>query len=131
MNTIGATTDYRLIGGVAVLLHIQRLGLDLPLRSTGDADFGVPPHLLKDPALIPRSNRSGTRRLPATGGNGDSTIAALPRSTYSCLITPRGRARPDGSGASSPLKFPDSRSPFADPGIAVKTQLLVLAAPDG
>jgi hypothetical protein len=26
-------------------LHVQRLGLDLPLRATGDADFGVPAEL--------------------------------------------------------------------------------------
>ena len=48
MNAIGASNDYRLIGGVAVLLHVQRLGLDLPLRATGDADFGVPPYLVRD-----------------------------------------------------------------------------------
>ena len=52
MTAIGAATDYRLIGGVAVLLHVQRLGLDLPLRATGDADFGVPLHLLRDPELV-------------------------------------------------------------------------------
>lgn len=52
MNTIGASNDYRLIGGVAVLLHVQRLGLDLPLRATGDADFGIPPHLLRDHELV-------------------------------------------------------------------------------
>lgn len=48
----GAHDDYRLIGGVAVMLHIQRLGLDLALRATGDADFGVPPHVLRQPHLI-------------------------------------------------------------------------------
>jgi hypothetical protein len=52
MTAIGAPTDYRLIGGVAVLLHVQRLGLDLPLRATGDADFGVPLHLLRKPELV-------------------------------------------------------------------------------
>lgn len=52
MEEIGATEDHRLIGGVAVMLHIQRLGLDLPLRATGDADFGVPPYLLEQPALV-------------------------------------------------------------------------------
>jgi hypothetical protein len=35
-----------------VLLHIQRLGLDLPLRATGDADIGVPLHLLRNPELV-------------------------------------------------------------------------------
>ncbi len=63
MTDVGATDDYRLIGGVAVLLHIQRLGLDLPLRATGDADFGVPPHLLKEPALVPAIEALGYRKV--------------------------------------------------------------------
>lgn len=46
MRAIGAAADYRLIGGVTVMLHVQRLGLDLPLRATGDVDPGVPPHVL-------------------------------------------------------------------------------------
>ncbi len=52
IDAIGAADDYRLIGGVAVMLHVQRLGLDLPLRATGDADFGVPPHVLRRPELV-------------------------------------------------------------------------------
>lgn len=52
MVSAGAGDDYRLIGGVAVMLHIQRLGLALPLRATGDADFGVTMHALRDPTLI-------------------------------------------------------------------------------
>ncbi len=52
MNAAGAADDYRLIGGVTVMLHVQRLGLDLPLRATGDADFGVPPHVLRRPELV-------------------------------------------------------------------------------
>jgi hypothetical protein len=35
-----------------VPLHVQHLGLDLPLRTTGDADFGIPPHLLRDRELV-------------------------------------------------------------------------------
>jgi hypothetical protein len=43
MAGIGAADEYRLIGGVAVMLHIQRLRIDLPLRATGDAvDLLVP-----------------------------------------------------------------------------------------
>ena len=34
MASAGAEADYRLIGGVSVMLHIHRLGLDLPLRAT-------------------------------------------------------------------------------------------------
>jgi hypothetical protein len=44
----GKLTESRLIGGVAVLLHQQRLWIDLPLRATGDADFGLPPYLLRE-----------------------------------------------------------------------------------
>jgi hypothetical protein len=44
--------DYRLIGGIAVMLHVQRLGIDVPLRRTGDADFGVPPHVLRSGRLV-------------------------------------------------------------------------------
>jgi hypothetical protein len=52
MAASGTTDQHRLIGGVAVVLHVQRLGLDVPLRATGDADFGVPPHVLREPELV-------------------------------------------------------------------------------
>lgn len=52
LTAVGAASDYRLIGGVTVVLHVQRLGLDLPLRATGDADIGVPPTLLREPELV-------------------------------------------------------------------------------
>lgn len=44
--------EHRLIGGIAVMMHIQRLKLDLPLRATSDADFGVPLALLRDDATL-------------------------------------------------------------------------------
>jgi len=49
---VGAGDEHRLIGGVAVMLHVQRLCPGLPLRATGDADFGVPLHVLEEPGLI-------------------------------------------------------------------------------
>jgi hypothetical protein len=52
LGAAGAADQHRLIGGVAVMLHVQRLRLDLPLRATGDADFGVPPHVLREPTLV-------------------------------------------------------------------------------
>lgn len=58
-----AEDDYRLIGGVTVMLHIQRLGLDLPLRATGDADFGVPPHVLRRPDLVEAIERLGYQKV--------------------------------------------------------------------
>jgi len=52
MAAAGASAEYRLIGGMTVMLHVQRLGLDLPLRGTADADFGVPRHVLRQPDLV-------------------------------------------------------------------------------
>lgn len=63
MARIGASNDYRLIGGVAVLLHVQRLELDLPLRATGDADFGVQLHLLDQPSLVPAIEKLGYEKV--------------------------------------------------------------------
>ncbi len=63
MASVGAEDDYRLIGGVTVMLHIQRLGLDLPLRATGDADFGVPPHVLRRPDLVEAIEHLGYRKV--------------------------------------------------------------------
>ena len=44
--------NHRLIGGIAVMIHLKRLGSDLPIRATGDADFGIPLGLLQDDALL-------------------------------------------------------------------------------
>jgi hypothetical protein len=63
MSVAGAEGDYRLIGGATVMLHIQRLGLDLPLRATGDADFGVPPHVLRRPDLVEAIERLGYHKV--------------------------------------------------------------------
>lgn len=53
----------RLIGGVTVLLHQQRLGVDLPLRATGDADFGMPPYVLRDPDLVAEIEARGYAKV--------------------------------------------------------------------
>lgn len=63
MTEAGAAAEYRLIGGVSVMLHIQRLRLDLPLRATGDADFGVPPHVLRQPDLVEAIEGRGYRKV--------------------------------------------------------------------
>lgn len=81
MSTAGAADEDRLIGGVAVMLHVQRLELDLPLRATGDADFGVPPHVPAAPTSWMRSRLAATARCSATGGSDNSTIGGSPRST--------------------------------------------------
>jgi len=63
LAAVGADDDYRLIGGVAVMLHVQRLGLALPLRATGDADVGIPPAVLRDPALVSQIEALGYRKV--------------------------------------------------------------------
>jgi hypothetical protein len=55
--------QHRLIGGVNVMLHIQRLGLDLPVRSTADADFGVPPIALRETHLVEAIEALGYRKV--------------------------------------------------------------------
>ena len=45
------------------MLHIQRLELDLPMRATGDADFGVLPDVLRRPDLIDAIERLGYRKV--------------------------------------------------------------------
>ena len=66
MTSAGTVDEHRLIGGVAVMLHAQRLRLDLPLRATGDADFGVPPHVLRRPDLVEAIEALGYHK---TAGN--------------------------------------------------------------
>lgn len=42
MRDAGLEFGYRVVGGIAVMLHVLRTGVDIPIRSTGDADYGVP-----------------------------------------------------------------------------------------
>ena len=100
MNVSGNDNAHRLIGGVAVMLHVNRLSLDLPLRATADADFGVPPHILRKPELIDALESLGYRRPQATVGSVRSIIAAWPRSICSCPATDLGPVTPSGSGQS-------------------------------
>jgi len=84
---------YRLIGGLAVLLHNQRLGLDHPIRGTADADIGVPPFLLKDGSLVERIEELGYRR--ASGNRWQRSIDATRTATIDLLVPSyRTRTRP-------------------------------------
>lgn len=58
--------QHRLIGGVAIVLYQHRLGLEHPVRSTADADFGILPYALKDDSLIEAVASIGYRQI---GGN--------------------------------------------------------------
>jgi hypothetical protein len=73
-----------------VLLHVQRLKLDLPLRATGDADFGVPPFVLEQAKLTDAIEALGYEK---TAGNrwersiDDRRVAAVD------LLVPSYRSR--------------------------------------
>jgi hypothetical protein len=82
----------RLIGGVTVLFHQQRLGVDLPLRATGDADFGVPPILLRERELVAAVEARGYKKVAAN--RWERPLDAARTAAVDLLIpTYRSRAR--------------------------------------
>jgi hypothetical protein len=88
----GMLEQSRLIGGVTVLLHQQRLNIDLPLRATGDADFGVPPYLLRDPDLVGAIEARGYKKV--AGNRWERRIDSARIAAVDLLIpTYRSRAR--------------------------------------
>lgn len=88
----GMLEQSRLIGGVTVLLHQQRLAIDLPLRATGDADFGIPPYLLREPGLVAAIEARGYAKV--AGNRWERRIDAVRVAAVDLLIpTYRSRAR--------------------------------------
>ena len=88
----GATDQSRLIGGVTVVLHQQRLALDLALRATGDADFGVTPYLLRNTALVAAIESRGYKKV--LGNRWERPIDSIRVATVDLLIPAyRTRAR--------------------------------------
>ncbi|MGO8874572.1 MAG: hypothetical protein ACLQNG_02235 [Acidimicrobiales bacterium] len=83
--------DYRLLGGIAVMLHIQRLGIDVPLRRTGDADFGVPPLVLKSGRLVEELEAMGYRK---TSGCTWERVLDERRTASTDLLIPAYTSRP-------------------------------------
>lgn len=97
MAAAGTAGDYRLIGGMTVMLHVRRMRLDLPLRGTADADFGVPPHVLRESDLVEAIEALGTPRRSAPDGSDPSMAEASLRSISSCRRTHRVRDTRCGS----------------------------------
>ena len=123
MTTAGAADDYRLIGGVTVLLHTLRLGLELPLRATGDADFGVPPFVLQQADLVDAIEALGYQK---TAGNrwerpiDDRRVAAVD------LLVPTYRTRARNSvrvGAVVTTEVPGLAEALRRPGIALDIEM--------
>jgi hypothetical protein len=123
MANVGAADGYRLIGGVAVLLHIQRLGLDVPLRATGDADFGVPPQLLTDAALVPAIEALGYHKV--AGNRWERRIDDRRVATVDLLV-PAYTSRPRHTkrvGAIVTTEVPGLAVALRRPGIAIDAEL--------
>lgn len=123
MAAAGAANDYRLIGGVTVMLHIERLGLDLPLRATGDADFGVPPHVLRRPDLVQAIEARGYEKV--FGNRWERRIDER-RVAAVDLLVPAYRTRPRDTvtvGDVVTTEVPGLAEAFRRPGITIDAEL--------
>lgn len=88
-----AGAPHRLIGGVAVVLHQHRLGIEHPIRATADADFGVPPYALKDDSLVESVASIGYER--ASGNRWERVLPGERTATVDLLVPSyRTRLRP-------------------------------------
>lgn len=123
MRAAGASQHYRLIGGVTVMLHVQRLSLDLPLRATGDADFGVPPHLLRQRGLIDAIEELGYRKVEGNRWErpiDDRRVAAVD------LLVPAYRSRARDTvqvGDVVTTEVPGLAEAMRRPSIAIQAEL--------
>lgn len=79
-----ADAPHRLIGGVAVVLHQHRLGIEHPVRATADADFGVPPYALKDDSLVEAVASIGYEK--ASGNRWERTLPGERTATVDLLV---------------------------------------------
>ncbi len=82
--------SYRLIGGMAVVVHQQRLGLTHPIRATADTDFGVLPYVLRDDSLVAAVGQLGYHRI---AGNRWSRPLEDGREATIDLLVPSYRTR--------------------------------------
>lgn len=93
LEVVGLVDGYRLLGGIAVMLHVLRTGVDVPLRVTGDADYGVPPQLLQEGALAAGIEQLGYRKTAGDRWEGASTRSGPRPSISSFPPSPPVRAR--------------------------------------
>lgn len=59
MRDAGLEFGYRVVGGIAVMLHVLHTGVDIAIRSTGDADYGVPLRVLTEGHLVEEIEKRG------------------------------------------------------------------------
>lgn len=100
MATTGMTEQHRLIGGVAVMLHVQRLGLTSRFGPPLTPTSGSLLTFYEAQSWSTRSRLSDIGRSPATGGSAPSTSAVSRRSIYSSRPTDPAPVTPSRSGRS-------------------------------
>ncbi len=123
MTASGTMHEHRLIGGLAVMLHIERLRLDLRLRATGDADFGVPPLVLRRPDLVEAIESLGYCKV--AGNRWERRIDERRVATVDLLIPSyRSRARDTVSvGSVVTSEVPGLAEAFRRPGVPIDVEL--------
>jgi hypothetical protein len=123
MSASGNDDAHRLIGGVAVMLHVNRLRLDLPLRATADADFGVPPHVLRKPELIDALESLGYRK--AAGNRWERPVDHRRVAAVDLLVPSyRSRARDTVRvGSVVTTEVPGLAEALRRPGVALDVDL--------
>jgi hypothetical protein len=95
MAAAGDSDDFRLTGGVTVMLYTARLRLDVRLRATGDATF-VQPHVFRRPSFVREIEALGYENVLGNRwerGIDDRRIAASNRARARSRTPFGGRAR--------------------------------------
>ncbi len=121
----GTGNEHRLIGGIAVMLHVQRLGLALPIRATGDADFGVPRHVLREAHLVAEIENLGYSKV--AGNRWERKLDATRVAAVDLLVPAyRTRARSNVRvGKVVSTEVPGLAEALRRPGIPLEVDLLL------
>jgi hypothetical protein len=125
LGEAGALDQCRLIGGVTVLLHQMRLEINLPLRVTGDADFGLPRLLLKDAAIVDAIEARGYQKV--LGNRWERPLDATRTAAVDLLVPAyRSRARDTVKvGDIVTTEVPGLAEALRRPGIKVDVQVVL------
>ena len=115
----GLVGEHRLVGGTAVMLHSVLSGLDLPLRMTADADFGVTPYVLRRRGLVEAIEARGYVKVSGNRWErriDDRRVAAVD------LLVPAYRSRARDTvrvGSTVTTEVPGLAEAFRRPGVQV------------
>jgi hypothetical protein len=85
MSDTGLESDYRALGGIPVMLHVLRTGAAIPIRSTGDADYGVPPRVLTEGRLVQEIEHRGYTKTAGNRWERQIDNERTARPSHSCV----------------------------------------------